>query len=274
MPSAACPPLAAQSETCPTCPHASNPISLATGNTFIQEADVRLTGLGGGLNLTRTWNSLWPPTQAAMSVGVFGPNWRSTYEERVFLGSDSYIKYARSDGSFWSFGAGGPGWVLAAPSNAYATLVMGSTSWTLTFQNGEKRLFNLATGALTAIIDRNGNTTQLSYDSSNRLVTVTSPASQHLYFNYQSGSSYLVTSVTSDFGVTYSYAYDAQGRLSQVTKPDLTTVSFTYNAQSQITTVTDNNGKVLESHTYDPGGRGLTASQANGVNAVTLVYPQ
>ena len=157
MPSAACPPYAAQSETCPTCPSATKPISLATGNTFIQEVDVRIAGLGGGLNLTRTWNSLWPATQAAMSIGLFGPNWRSTYEERVFLGSDSYIKYARGDGSFWSFGAGGPGWALAAPANASATLVQGNTSWMLTFQNGEKRQFNLTTGLLTAIIDRNGN---------------------------------------------------------------------------------------------------------------------
>jgi YD repeat-containing protein len=71
-----------------------------------------------------------------------------------------------------------------------------------------------------------------------------------------------------------SYTYDTQGRLTQVTEPDLTNVSFTYNSQSQITSVTDSNGKVLESHTYDSTGRGLTASQANGVNAVTLSYPQ
>jgi len=144
----------------------------------------------------------------------------------------------------------------------------------LTFQNGEQRQFDLATGHLNAIIDRNGNTTQLTYDSSNRLVTVTSPASQHLYFNYQNGSSFLVTSVTSDFGLTLSYAYDTEGRLIQVTRPDLTTISFTYNTQSQITQVTDSNGKILESHTYDSNGRGLTSSQANGVNAVTVTYLQ
>ena len=65
------------------------------------------------------------------------------------------------------------------------------------------------------------------------------------------------------------------GRLIQVTRPDQTTVSYkTYNSQSQITAVTDNNGKVLESHTYDSSGRGLTSYEANGVNAVTVSYPQ
>ena len=167
----------------------------------------------------------------------------------------------------------------AAPANVSAKLVqtgglISTNPWILTFQNGEQRQFDYATGHLTAIIDRNGNTTQLSYDGSNRLVTVTSPTSQHLYFNYGTGATAnLVTSVTSDFGVTLSYQYDSQGRLSQITEPDLTTVSFTYNAQSEITAVTDNNGKVLESHTYDSTGRGLTSSQANGVNALTVTYP-
>jgi YD repeat-containing protein len=126
---------------------------------------------------------------------------------------------------------------------------------------------------LTTIIDRNGNTTTLTYDSANRLATVTDPASRHLYFGYGSPSSYLVTSVTSDFGISLSYAYDAQGRLTLVTNPDLTTVTYTYNSQSLITSVTDSNGKVLESHTYDSNGRGLTSSRAAGVEAVTLTYP-
>jgi len=192
------------------------------------------------------------------------------------MGGDNWTKYSWSAGGYWSFGFSDSGstLVVASPANVSATLSQTNSYLLITFQNGEKRQFNLTTGLLTAIIDRNGNTTQLTYDGSNRLVTVTDPVSRHLYFHYANGSSLLVTSVTSDFGVTLSYSYDAQGRLIQVTKPDQTTVSYTYNTQSQITAVTDSNGKVLESHTYDSGGRGLTSSQANGVNALTVTYPQ
>jgi YD repeat-containing protein len=126
---------------------------------------------------------------------------------------------------------------------------------------------------LTTIIDRNGNTTTLTNDSANRLATVTDPASRHLYFTYGSPSSHLVTGVSSDVGISLSYAYDAQGRLSQVTNPDLSTLTFAYDSQSLITSVTDSNGKVLESHTYDSSGRGLTSSRAAGVESVTLSYP-
>jgi uncharacterized protein RhaS with RHS repeats len=95
-----------------------------------------------------------------------------------------------------------------------------------------------------------------------------------LYFSYPNSSSYLVTSVTSDVGVSLSYAYDTQNRLILVTEPDNSTVSFVYNDPNPylITAVLDSAGKILESHTYDSKSRGLTSSHANGVATVTLSY--
>jgi YD repeat-containing protein len=273
-----CAPAAAAGETgCAGCgkgqPVASSPISLANGNTYIEQNDIRIPGLGNGLILVRTWNSRWPSTQMASQVGSFGPNWRSTYEERVFLGDDGYVRYARSDGSFWSFAIGGPGgWVIVAPANGGVTLVQGTNYWTLTLKSGEQRRFDLNSGSLTTIIDRNGSTTQLTYDGLNRLVTVTDPASRTLTFTYASNTSFLVTGVSSSVGISLAYTYDSQNRLSQVTKPDQTTLNFQYDSNSMITAVLDSNGKVLESHTYDTMQRGLTGSKANGIEALTISY--
>src|SRR6266404_777161 len=253
------------------CPACGSPISLATGNTYFEQIDLKIPGLGSGLKLARTWNSQWPSSLASQ-VGLFGPNWRSTYEERVFLGDDGYLRYARGDGSVWAFGLGGPGWSVVAPKNAGATIVQGPNYWTLTLKNGEQRRFDLNSGSLIAIIDRNGNPTQLTYDGLNRLVTVTDPASRHLTFTYASNTSFLITGVSSDVGLSLSYTYDSQNRLSQVTKPDQTTVTFQYDTNSMITAVLDSNGKVLESHTYDNSHRGLTSSRAAGVEAVTVSY--
>jgi YD repeat-containing protein len=279
VPNGNCPPVS----FCPTCgsgagnsvPSAGSPINLTNGNTYIQEMDLKVPGLGGGLALQRTWNSIWPSIENFATTGMFGLYWRSTYEERIFPGSGTsvnYMVYAKSDGGLWYFASNGTYWSLASPANTTAKLVNSGTVWTLTFQNGEQRTFNLTSGSLTSIIDRNGNTTQLAYDGLNRLTTVTDPVSRHLYFTYGSGSSLQVTSVTSDFGISLSYSYDTQNRLTQVTKPDLTTVSFGYNSQSLITSVTDQNGKTLESHTYDTLGRGKTSSRALGVDAVTVTY--
>ncbi len=268
---------------CPKCAglSAGSPINLTNGNTYIEQTDVRIPGLGGGLNLQRTWNSMWPSSVSGLQVGLFGPNWRSTYEEAVITGSGNYVNYQlymRADGGFWVFGpANGTTYPLVSPANGHATLALtnNGTQWTLTFLNGEKRIFSYSTGLLSSIIDRNGNTTQLTYDTGGtRLITITDAASRHLNFAYNSSySSRLITSVTSsDVGLTLSYSYDSQGRLSQVTEPDLTTISFTYNSQSLITAVTDSQNKTLESHTYDSNNRGKTSSRAGGVDAVTITY--
>lgn len=267
-----CSPVAGASENCPCAnQHAGQPVSLATGDTWIEETDINLPGLGGGLQLRRTWNSMWPSTQTAYQIGPFGPNWSSSYVERIFVGADHYLKYERANGSFWSFGYVNGYWIPAAPANVTATLVQGTTNWTLTFQDGSQRIFSIATGSLLSIIDRNGNATQLSYDSLNRLTTVTDPASRHLYFNYGTGT-YLVQSVTSDFGITVSYSYDSLGRLLQVTEPDGSTRSFQFDSNSNITAVLDSQNKILEAHTYDNNGRALTSSSANGVAAITMSY--
>ena len=277
------PPPNASKEVCLACnrgrtPQAAHPIDLATGNTYVTETDLSVPGLGGGLTLSRTWNSLLPATQNTFAF-MFGPNWRSTYEERlIFNAPDGTLKYARSDGSVWSFSAIGISfpatYKAVAPANDPTTITSGTTIWTLAFQSGEKRTFDATTGALLSIVDRNGNTTQLTYDSSGRLTTVTDPASRHLNVSYLSPSSNLVSTITSDVGISLSYTYDGQGRLTQVTKPDNTTLSFVYNAQNLITSVKDSDGKILESHTYDTMGRGLTSSRANGVDSVTVTYPQ
>jgi YD repeat-containing protein len=262
------------------CPGAGSPICLADGNTYIDQSDLRIPGLGGGLSLSRTWNSVWPATESAWRVGLFGPNWRSTYEERIVTGSDGYMKYSQADGGLWSFGYTGytgpnsdPTYAPAAPANKVATLTQGSANWTLRFQNGETRTFDNISGYLTSITDRNGNVTQLSYDTAYRLTTVTDPGGHHLYFSYANTSSFFVTGVSSDVGLSLSYTYDAQGRLIKVTKPDQTTVSFQYDSNSLISTVLDSNNKVLESHTYNACGQGLTSARAGGVEGLTVSYP-
>jgi len=287
------PPPNAAKETCLSCnqtgndpmprtPEVSAPINLATGNTFIIETDISVPGLGGGLSLTRTWNSLLPDAQNSYPF-MFGLKWRSNFEERLVLNTpDFFLKYLRNDGSVWSYGVASEGAQPRYSSVAPANDTSGSQvirslvdpTYTLSSKSGVKKVFNTNTGALLSISDRNGNVTTLSYDSAGRLATVTDPASRHLYFNYADGSTPLVSSVTSDVGLTTSYAYDALGRLTQMTRPDSTTVSFEYNAQSLITAVKDSDGKILEAHTYDAAGRGLTGSRANGVDSVTITYPQ
>src|SRR5689334_10742073 len=40
------------------CPMGGQPISLSTGSTYIAQVDIKIPGIGGGLSLARTWNSI------------------------------------------------------------------------------------------------------------------------------------------------------------------------------------------------------------------------
>jgi YD repeat-containing protein len=255
------------------------PIDLATGDTYFTATDVRIPGLGGGLTLERTWNSL----PFGLGVGLFGAGWTSNFEESVSIGSDHYLKYLRGDGGVWSFGVNGwnnDGWPMygvAGSASQVATITQINPpqqkgSWILTFQNGETRTFDMNTGKLLSITDRNGNTTVLGYDSSGRLLNVTDPAGRHISFSYQG---FLVTGVTSNVGISLSYSYDSYGRLSRVTEPDNSTISYQYNDPNPnlITAILDSNGKVIESHTYNSCAQGVSSSRAGGVEALTIFYP-
>jgi YD repeat-containing protein len=177
----------------------------------------------------------------------------------------------------------------------------------VTFQNGEQRVFSVNpfylildpnntsdvsfwtnVGRLVSIIDRNGNTTSLNYNTESigccqtsytTLSSVTDPVGRHLNFTYGTGaSSPYVTSVTSDSGsgisLTYAYAPSLLGGsvLTRVTQADNTFVTFTYDASNNITSVNDTNGKLLESHTYDASSHGLSSARASGVDALTVNY--
>lgn len=264
------------------------PVDFASGNTYFTQVDIKVPGLGGGLALERTWNSIWPQNppsfglqpQWNMPSGMFGPGWTSNFEESIFIGTDGYMKESLKTGDMYSLGYSGISngtaqFVTAGKGTQSTVLTQGPSNWTLVLPNGDQKLFDGPSGKLLSITDRNGNLTTLTYDSSFRLVTVTDPASRHLYFSYAGSSSYLVTGVTSDFGISLSYSYDGQGRLNHITKPDNTTVSFQYEDQNPylITAVLDSDGKVLESHTYNNCAQGLIASRAGGVEAITLAYP-
>lgn len=165
--------------------NAGHPINLTNGNTWIQQRDYSLPGLGGGLELVRTWNSLWRTNAYLELAGMFGDSWRSTYEERLTIPISTQRKYWRSDGAAWlfSYDTVTQAYALISPPEERAWIVYdsGTARYTLTFLDGTKKVFNSA-GYLIFILDRNGNQSSITYDGSNRITQVTDPAGRTLSF--------------------------------------------------------------------------------------------
>lgn len=164
-----------------------HPINLTNGNTWIQQRDYSLPGLGGGLELVRTWNSHWQDASPVSVLGMFGHSWRSTYEERFSFPDSNTVMYWRADGSGWTFNYNSAArtYAMVSPPNEHASLSYNSVAgqYTLAFADGSQRIFSQP-GYLTALIDRNGNQTTVAYDGSNRITQVTDAAGRQITFSY------------------------------------------------------------------------------------------
>ncbi|MFL6387111.1 MAG: DUF6531 domain-containing protein [Terriglobales bacterium] len=252
------------------------PIDATTGNTYVSAQDLSIPGFGGGIGLSRTWNSLFALAGPPNVTGMFGDSWRSTYEELIQQTDTSTLRYWRGDGNAWDFTfVAGTGYLLSKPSDEHASLVYDSGAGvvTVTFKDGTVKRFDSAHNySLTSITDRNGNATSLTYDSSARLSQVVAPSGAALNFQYQNAQfPSLVTGITSPAG-NVSYTYDASQRLTSVAYPDASGMTYAYDSNSLLTSVTDSLGHLTEGHTYDTFRRGLTSTRGSGADSINLVY--
>src|ERR1051325_208745 len=259
---------------------AGAPINLTNGNVYIAQQDYAIPGLGGGLQLSRTWNSLWrvSPHAGAPTVRMFGDSWTSNFEERLVFVDGQTIDYWRADGSKLRFTlvlscCGSTIYGIVAPKlDAGLSLNWGTNQYTASITGKSKMTFD-SSGRLLSIADWNNNTTTLTYDGSMRLAQVTDAGARSLTFTYgDPNTSTVVTSVQDSVGAVATYQYDPTGLLLQATYADNAFNSFNYDLDAQILSVTDTAGKVIESHTYDGFRRGLSSSRAGGVEVLTVSY--
>ncbi len=273
------------------------PINTGDGNTWMQEHDYVLPGFSVGLQVTRTWNSLWPNQNPPEEVGIFGDSWRSNFEERLqgSRGDISVLNLWRGDGSVWQFtyDSVSQTYLVSNPPDARATIALNptSTQFILTEKNGTQEVFSkqgdTLDGFLIQIIDRNGNALNLQWDQSitpPALTSVTDAAQRTLTFAHNPNSR-LVTSISDAMGTIASYTYSSDGNnlLTSVTYPVSTNPavnivkSFQYNDLSSptlISAVVDGAGAPIESHTYDGSRRGLTSQRGTqGAELVRVSYP-
>jgi RHS repeat-associated protein len=273
-------------EGCDDCSDAGAPINLSNGNTWIAQADYSIPGLGGGLSVKRTWNSLWPKMGPPSTIGLFGNSWTSDWEQQLQF-SLSEIGLWRGNGSEWIFTWNGDAnaYTVSSPPDEKATLVgNGDGTYTVTLKDGFQYIFD-SNGRLKKTQDRNGNGRTLTW-SGTKLTSVADDAGRSLAFAYNDPvSSNLVTSVLFGTKVVANYFYtpDANHYLTKVTYPDTAGYNFQYLAttdpalQGLIEQVQDTNNKVLEAHTYDPYRRGLTSGRADvdgtgPVEGITVTY--
>jgi RHS repeat-associated protein len=243
------------------------PINLTTGNMYTQQEDLAYPSAFGPLAFVRTYNS-----QSAYA-GPLGPGWTHSYDYELQELPTGAIRLRNGTGNvryYEPVSGGSTTYRVAAPARDTSTLVKRTDGYTETEQDGLRREFD-AEGHLLTIVTRAGWTTAFTY-ANGRLATVTDPGGRTLRLSY-TGDAHLAR-VEGPGGLFAQYAYDSAGRLVSVADAVGTRWTYTYSdsSPSQLTSVVDANGHVVEQHTYDDTGLVIATAEANGVKALTLAY--
>ncbi|HLH22315.1 MAG TPA: RHS repeat-associated core domain-containing protein [Chloroflexota bacterium] len=237
-----------------------------TGSYSYSHTDIAIAGVGPAPSFTRTYNA------NDSRSGSLGVGWTHNYAIRLVRpasssndivlvgpqGRSDHYTYTGDPNGFWS-----------PPAGVFTTLQKQTNGAFEAKALDQSRMTFNACGRLDAIIDRYGNSSDLTYDPvTGRLALIADPAGRgSLSLGYDANGR--LTSVQDWSGrPAVTYEYDASGRLSKVhdrmTVPDGGNVTtFGYDAGSRLSTITDartaspcpSTGCVVLTNTYYPSGQ-------------------
>ena len=260
----------------PESPTTTNPCVPANGNKFKPQTDI--VASGNAIGFRRSYNS------TSMGLGYFGAGWSSSAHKSLTVNGNSIVvrqasgrsePFAKSNG-LWSGDADSKLLILEAPN-----------SYVLTLSNGNAEVYSL-TGKLLSEVDTNGNEETYTYNSQNRLETISNNFGHQLDFVYNSIGH--VTSITNASGAVYRYDYNTKNNLTSVTYPDQTPNTDADNPKRiyhyedtrfphHLTGITDENGVRHQTYAYKATGKVISSEKAVttsttgvGQERVQLVY--
>lgn len=241
------------------------PVDLSTGVKIEVNTDIEFGGARGTLRLERVYTS--DLGQITNLTGPFGRGTTHNYDVRLI-------------GNFDSGGTGRvamPGEIPVTPigttinpgrlfsyirTDTDGALVFSSTATTSQLGDVVRKLTNGtfeyrylqgdvlrfdSSRRLIAMVDRNGNTTTLSYTGSN-LTSITDAVGRSITLTYDGSNR--ITKATDPLGRDWSYAYENGTNLTKVTDPTLNIMRYGYTGNGLLASVTDKLGVVMKQVTY------------------------
>ncbi|MEW6131397.1 MAG: RHS repeat-associated core domain-containing protein [Acidobacteriota bacterium] len=251
----------------------SQPVDYATGVKIERLTDVAFGGARGGISLTRIFTS---DLAAVGVIGRFGRGWRDNFDIRLTGnfqagGAGRLVLPEQRTGRLFSYASSAIDGTLIFKSTATVSqlgdelrkLTNGTFEYRL--KSGDSLRFDNS-GKLSAMIDRNLNTTTLSYDASGRLIQVMDAVGRSLTFTYNADN--LVSRVTDPVGRVWQYSYVNTNvisgkQLADVVDPLLKGINYSYTLFN-LTTIRDKRGNVVKQITYDGNGRVIRQDFAEG----------
>lgn len=256
-------------ECCKECPcgTGNNPVDFSAGMKIEKMTDIAWGGARGGLELTRTYTTNLAVTCPGCPFGRgtthnYAIRLSGTFEEggagRIFQPAETVgrlFSYARKEAN------GNLVFSTTATPHQLGDEIRKLTNGTFEYRykNGSLLRFD-ASGRLTAMVDRNGNTTALEYTGAN-LTRITDPVNRSIKLEYNGNVIVKATDQQLDRSWTYTYV---ASQLATVTDPDGKTTKYGYDGNLGLVSVTDKRDIVVKRITYNSNGRVVRQDFADG----------
>jgi RHS repeat-associated protein len=267
---------------CPGCgpgKSVGNPVNVGGGDVALSIPLFSISEPAGTLPLELYYDSE-RPVYASLS-GELGLGWSHSFAQslRAIDASANYLYHVQPTGVERIFQRGGTTWVAMRPANNRDVITQVGSEYRLQQQDGVIVAFDVTSGHWISNTDRWGNVTSASYDGSGNLTGITDPLGRTITV-VSAGTA--LQQVTLPGGATWRFSY-TNGNLTSINDPlhpypgpAWRTFEYANNRVGEprlLTSMKDDAGVVLESHTYDSQDRGTSSASANGRDQVTIQYP-
>jgi RHS repeat-associated protein len=256
-------------DSCP-CSRGPSPVDYSTGIKFETVTDISFGGARGGITLSRFYSS---DNSAQAILGRFGRGWKDSYDIRLTGtwttgGAGRVVMPDEQTGRLFSYarteGDGTLVFTTTATVSQLGDVVRKLSNGTFEYRKAGGNVLRFdSSGRLTAMVDRNGNTTTLTYSGSN-LTSITDAVGRVVSLGYDASNR--IISVTDPLNHTWRYTYDpsvAFGILGTVTDPLNGVTRYAY-TNLRLSSITDPRGTLAKRITYDSAGRVVAQQFADG----------
>ncbi|MBI5103248.1 MAG: hypothetical protein HZB33_15645, partial [Nitrospirae bacterium] len=226
-------------------------VNMANMNFLVQDTDLAYNGRGPGIKIQRTYNA-----DSGLN-GPFGKGWTFNYNVSLVENPGGSIDVTRETGTIHRFNSAGGGNYIP-PKAIHDTLTKnGDGTYALRLKGSRHIQAFSATGRLTSITDRNGNSVTFQYNPDNSLASITDAVGRITTFNY--GTNGKISSITDPQQRSVSFIYDAGDNLTSSTDMAGTTVSYSYDSNSYMTGITSPKGTTTIGYTTEFGAKWVSS---------------
>jgi RHS repeat-associated protein len=224
-------------------------VNITTGNHVLQANDVSIAGRGGmDVNFTRTYN------YKDFEDSPLGYGWTYPGNEKIIKNwEDNKVLYSDSDGTRHIFTYDTTTQSYKAPAGIYLTLTQSNNDFTITDKYGYKTVYkgtidreqDITVARISYSEDLHGNKITYTYDTGNKLISITDPSGRKVTINYYSSGR--ISEVIDITGTKVAYSYDTNGNLINVDRyvnsTEYLRTTYSYSGNHNLISVIDTNNR-------------------------------